>query len=189
MRRAKIWKYSWICTILPIVIFAWSCASVEDNPQQYGINVKRLNADEIRAISNLQINPYIEPSSIIRGKIDEFIVVRIEFSVEREMLISISSDLKDRNGKHIPIYYVDDLLAYWDQFRGSNDKKSIQDFIKKQNLIKQTCIPDSQFRLRPGRYVYYLVFIGPYPIKMPVQGKIEISSSSGAYDLIQIDIE
>jgi len=84
---------------------------------------------------------------------------------------------------------VDDLLAYWDQFRGSNDKKSIQDFIKKQNLIKQTCIPDSQFRLRPGRYVYYLVFIGPYPIKMPVQGRIEISSSSGAYDLIQIDIE
>jgi len=189
MRKAKNLRYAWICAISLIILLTWSCASVKDAPQQYEVNVKKLNANEIQSISNWPINPYIEPGSIIRGKIDEFVVIRIEFKIEREMLISIFGDLKDNDGKYIPIYYSEEFLTYWDQFRGSNDRNSTQNFIKKQNLIKQTCIPGSQFKLRPGQYIYYLVFIGPYPIKKPARGRIDISTSFGEYDSILIDIE
>lgn len=180
-----------VVIILIVLGLVGSCVSQpKELPAAYSVNIHKLDEREILAIrSKRDANPFIEPGSLLKGKVNEFIVFQIDISIDQTRTIKIDSIMQDREKNYIEAYYPEQLIAYWDQFVTRTEKASLTSYAKKVSLIKKIVLPTDTLTLYSGEYTYYLVFIGPYPIKKPAQAQIDVSTSSGEYNSFKFTIQ
>jgi len=191
MKRISLIRTSVYIGMFVTFCMIYSCATTDKSlPTSYSVSLQKLDEKEIVSIkTNKSINPYLEPGSIIRGKVNEFVIFKIDLSIENRKTVYIDNAMKDNEGNNVTSYYSESFLAYWDQYSDRTGNFANPDMAKKRNLIEQTCLPGSQMDLKPGLYSFYLVFIGPYPLSKPAHAQINISTSIGEYNPFQFTIE
>lgn len=170
-----------------------SCASQPEKvPAAYSVDVQKLDQEAILALQpNKDANPFVEPGSLLRGKVNEFVVYRIDISNDHRRTIRIDSIMQDRDQNYIDAYFADRLVEYWDQnsTRTSTDKSTLTSYAKKISLIKKLVVPYATIPIGPGKSTYYLVFVGPYPIKRPAKAQIDVSTDDGEYNSFEFTLQ
>lgn len=183
--RDRLYKYFPIFFFVALV-FLSSCATKPKSiPSTYSVNIQKMDESGIHAIhSSKDVNPFIEPGSLLRGKVNEFVVFKIDISNDHDRTIRIDSIMQDKDQNYIEVYYADRFVEYWDQnsTRTSTDKTTLSNYAKKVSLIKKVVVRADTITINPGEYIYYLVFVGPYPIKRPAHAQIDISTNDGEYN-------
>jgi len=193
MNRRSIFNFLIVSILLIALSVLVSCASQPEKiPTTYTVDVQKLDQQAILALQpNKDANPFIEPGSLLRGKVNEFVVYRIDISNNRRRTIRIDSIMQDKDQNYIDAYYADMLVEYWDQnaTRTSTDQSTLTSYAKKVSLIKKLVVPYATITMGPGKSTYYLVFVGPYPIKRPAKAQIDVSTDDGEYNSFEFTLQ
>ncbi|MGB9686791.1 MAG: hypothetical protein ACPLYX_09880 [Rectinema subterraneum] len=193
MKRRSIFNFITASFLLLAVSVLVSCSSQPKNvPATYAVDIQKLDQQAIFALQpNRDANPFVEPGSLLRGKINEFVVFRIDIFNNLSRTIRIDSIMQDRDQNYIDAYFADKLVEYWDQnsTRTSTDKATLTSYAKKVSLIKKLVVPYATIPIEPGKSTYYLVFVGPYPIKRPAKAQIDVSTDDGEYNSFEFALQ
>jgi len=164
-------------------IFFLSCVTSYPNYTKEIPEILISNSKEkeiLKIISSPSINPYIEPSTVLRGKLNEFFVVRIDFNLEKDTEIKITADMNSLKDKKTVAYLYEreQFLAYWEGFLSHDSIEDNLQYTKKTNSIRKTCFPEFSFLQKAGRSVLYLPFIGKNPIERPTEVYVQVTAGS-----------
>jgi len=134
----------------------------------------------LKVIGNPSTNPYIEPSTVLRGKLDEFYIVKIDFNLEKASRIDIVARMDLANGSPAAYPYDrEQFLAYWEGFASHDLIEDNVEYVKKMNAIRNTCFPSYSFIQKSGRSILYLPFIGKNPIPRPAKVYVQVYMENG----------
>jgi len=136
--------------------------------------------DKLKIIRNPYINPYIEPSTTIRGKLNEFFVIKIDFNLEQDTRIEIVAEMNLVNDTSVVAYPYDreQFITYWEMFASHDLVEDNLEYTKKINTILRTCIPSYIFTQKAGRSTFYLPFIGKNPLSRPAKVSVQVYTSN-----------
>lgn len=144
------------------------------------ISVTEASDTDIRAYGrNFNVNPYMEPKTTLRGKLNEFFIAKIQFNLETEARISIIGMALSSDGQEVARFYdAQGFKAYWDAIttREEDNDALIQ---RKLTSIDRSCIPATEFKQKAGQGFLYVPFVGKNPIPRPAIITIEVVSSIG----------
>jgi len=123
-------------------------------------------------------NPYLEPISIIKKKLNEFYILKIRFNLSERTYISIHTEsLKEDGSEAGRFYTAEQFLAFWEQrefYTEDNNPYGNSKII----TIQRSCIPSLEFFQNPGISEYFLPLESKYPIPRPANIYIQISLGS-----------
>lgn len=161
-----------------VVAFLSACTSAPkyraDLPP---VKIGRATAEDIgRFGESFTTNPYLEPRTTIRGKLNEFFVAKINLNLSAKTAISIIAEMKAADGSVAAKACArDDFLFYWDSITSgepSNDYKTQ----KKITNISRSCVPYFEFREGAGQTTYFIPFVGKNPIPRPATVYIQVTA-------------
>lgn len=182
----SIRRVSCFIILLVFVSLSWvGCVTHQVyNTNKPAIQVEQATKTDIRSFGfKSGENPYIEPSSLIRGKIDEFFIVKFSFNLSETKNISILAEAQDDKGASIGRFYTaDKFVQYW-KLRDAYDEDDNPYGNAKQVSIQSSCLSSFEFSQKPGVREYYLPFVSSYPIKRPATIHIQVVAD----DVIIVD--
>ncbi len=157
-----------------------SCATVNVyDPSIPSVAITRANSSDIaRFGSSFEINPYLEPKTLLRGKLNEFVVMKVALNLQNDSRISVIADITTAADPKAAV--ANDKFAfteYWNFFSGGDAETQMAR--KRLNTLDQTCIPALSFVQKAGKYTYYIPFVGNNPIPRPAKIYVQVSTGSG----------
>lgn len=158
-------------------ILITSCATTPAfNANKPPVSISQATQTELRQFGpNSDTNPFIEPRTLVRGKLNEFYLVRLELNLVSESPVSILAEAKGLDGtetaKALDMYAFE---AYWDSvtYREPDNDAKIQSRITN---IKRSCIPGFSFTVKAGQSIYYIPFVGKNPIPRPSRIYVQVT--------------
>ncbi len=117
MKKLSRGMFIW-ATFSVFSLLAISCASTPQNdPALPAIEITIASPDEIRQFGIKQgENPYLEPTSLLKGKLNEFLILKIHFNLmERSKVSIIAQSMKEDGSEAGRFYTAKDFAAFWDQ--------------------------------------------------------------------------
>lgn len=153
--------------------------------------IEKASIEEIRKYGpTYESNPYLEPRTLIRGKLNEFFVVKVSLNLATKSRVTVICDMKAPDGSTAgKAYSKDDFRAFWQQVI-VQDQKS-EDYKTKITTIGRSCIPSFDFTEGAGLTTYYLPFVGKNPMPRPSKVYVQVSVSGQGepyvftYDLVE----
>lgn len=142
----------------------WSCASAPEAIQPYA-SIRVMTVDELQSAYgySFEVNPYLEPSALIRGKPYEFSVLRIEISTSGSAAAVLSASVVGADGTVLASAKdLEQMKLFWDMWEGSDPNKG-----RRLTSLERSYLPGYSFEQKPGRRVYYLVLMGKNPLPRP----------------------
>lgn len=135
-------------------------------------------------------NPFMEPSSLLRGKFNEFYVIAIQLNLPKESRISIIAEMSANDGS-VPAspYYREYLKEYWELYA---ERASTSDNVaaaSKRNLIDNNVPASAIFKQAAGQTTLYLPFIGPNPIHRPANVYVQVSIDRGEPIIFEAELK
>jgi len=130
----------------------------------------------LKIVRNPYTNPYIEPSTMMRGKLNEFYVVKIDFNLEQDTRIEIVAEMNSMNDISAAAYPYDreQFITYWEMFSSHDLIEDNVEYTKKMNAIRSTCVPSFVFTQKAGRSTLYFPFIGKNPLPKPAKVFVQV---------------
>ncbi len=130
----------------------------------------------LKIMRNPYTNPYIEPSTMLRGKFNEFYIIKIDFNLAQDTKIEIVAEINTINGNNAAAYPYDreQFITYWEMFANHDLIEDNLEYTKKMNTIRTTCIPSYVFMQKAGRSTMYLPFIGKNPLPRPAKVYVQV---------------
>ena len=137
-----------------------SCAtspSVEARPS--GINL--LAASDIAKFgTTFEINPLLPSSSLIRGQVDRFIVLKFTIRTERAELVQAWARLEDAEGSNLGSFMSrNDMIDYRSIYTVDSADSQGRD------KLARIYLPSDEFKCGKGYHVYYVVVRVPASVK------------------------
>ncbi|MCE1206618.1 MAG: hypothetical protein LWX00_04350 [Spirochaetia bacterium] len=164
------------CAAAAVILISACATKPKFNPNQPQVTMSQAIQAELRQFGpNSDTNPYIEPRTLIRGKLNEFYIVRLALNLSAETQISILAEAKGPDGtetaKAMDMYAFE---AYWDSvtYREPDNDAKIQARITN---IKRSCIPGFSFTANAGQSIYYIPFVGKNPIPRPSRIYVQVT--------------
>jgi hypothetical protein len=119
------------------------------------------------------VNPYLEPSSIFRGKLTEFVVLRVDLNLSAPAKVLVAARVADKDGRIIAepkdLYL---MTLFWDMWQTSDPNAE-----KRLTSLERSYLPGLTFEEKAGRHRYYLVLTGKYPLERPATVQAELAVS------------
>jgi hypothetical protein len=175
-------RYSAVLMILMGISLSSCVTNKEFIKEVPTLQLRRLDQSDIRKISSREYeNPYLEPVSLFKGKLNEFIVFELKVNSKKSLNISLLGKLTSLDGQKLlaPLFDKDQLVDYWETY---SHRISVEDNValeKKKNLIQTSYLPAQDFIHKAGMRGYYLVFIGTYPPVRPAKVDISVYTEDG----------
>lgn len=123
-------------------------------------------------------NPYLEPQTLLRGKLNEFYILKLQFNLPTNMLVSIITEITSKDGQEAAKAYDKNAFTdFWDintMTYPDNDAKNQN----RNTAIARSCIPAMSFTQRAGVNTLFLPIIGKNPIPRPAKIYIQVSVGS-----------
>ena len=157
------------------------CASLPaydtDKPR---LSLSKANEKELLAYGNSFVeNPYLEPRTLIRGKLNEFHIVKLSLNLPEATRISIIAEAKKLDGSEAAKVYDQNTFAeFWDA-NTTVESTSGSEIQKKNSSISRSCIPAFSFTANAGQSEFYIPFVGRNPIPRPAKIYVQVSTGSG----------
>ena len=155
------------------------------------VQITKATTEEIKAYgSSYESNPYMEPRTLIRGKLNEFFVVKIVLNLPAKSKVSVLAEMKGPDGSSAARAYSKlDFATFWQNVIAQNEDDP--KYNQKMTTIARSCIPGFDFTEGAGLTTYYLPFVGKNPIPRPSKVYVQVSVSGQGepcvftYDLVE----
>jgi hypothetical protein len=182
MHRSSIGRVFFGVAIVALALISFSgCATTSKfDPLLPQVSITKATQADIRAFGVSYIdNPYMEPRSLIRGKLNEFFVVKLDFNLPAEARVSIMAEAKTSGG--IEAARARDsysFVEFWDSMTVMETEKGAE-FQRKVTAIERSCVSSFDFMLRAGKDTLFLPFTGPNPIQRPATIYVQVVVGKG----------
>lgn len=124
-------------------------------------------------------NPYLEPRTLIRGKLNEFYILKLSLNLPEATRISIIAEAKKLDGSEAAKVYDQNTFAeFWDAIT-TVESISGSEIQKKNSSISRSCIPAFSFTASAGQSEFYIPVAGRNPIPRPAKIYVQVSTGSG----------
>ncbi|MEN6399403.1 MAG: hypothetical protein ABFC74_03365 [Rectinema sp.] len=155
------------------------------------VQITKASAEEIKEYGPSQeSNPYMEPRTLLRGKLNEFFVVKIVLNLPAKSKVSVLAEMKGPDGSSSARAYTKlDFVTFWQNVVAQDDNSP--KYNQKMTTIARSCIPAFDFTEGAGLTTYYLPFVGKNPIPRPSKVYVQVSvngqgePSVFTYDLVE----
>ncbi len=160
-----------------IFVVLYSCASTQtytvDKPL---VEITQALPTDIRQFgSKLYENPYIEPSSLIRGKIDEFFIIKISFNLPEKAKISVFARALKPDGSNAGTFYIaSKFIEYW-KVRDAYTEDDNPYSNTRLATIQRSTLPAFEYYQNSGRHDYYLPLVASNPIPRPTSISVTVT--------------
>lgn len=172
--------------LLIVALSMNSCVSSTEpfDPALPRVSIKKADTAEIKMHGlTFKTNPFLEPSTLLGGKKNEFFVVRIDLNLDRPTNVNVDAYAQVPAGAVSPTVLTRyELIDFWEFV---DEGARTADFEKRKTTAEINAIPSFAFNENPGRKKYYLVFSGKFPIKKPVTYHVSVFLSSGESESFQ----
>ncbi|HEY9054098.1 MAG TPA: hypothetical protein VIO60_04695, partial [Rectinemataceae bacterium] len=174
-----------------IATFLGSCASLPQyDPSLPQVSIVRATESDIRQFGKISSeNPYIEPRTLLRGKTDEFFILRIDFNLPENAEITIVAKAEAPAGKKpAKAYSAPEFRDFWNaRIIKDNENDALNQ--RKYTSIDRSCVPSFDFRQKAGRGSAFLPFASENPMPRPMLFRVEVSSSIGPGAVYEFTLE
>ena len=124
-------------------------------------------------------NPYLEPRTLLRGKLNEFYIVKLSLNLPEATRISVIADARKPDGSEAAkVYEQNTFIEFWDAVTAAESTAG-SEIQKKNSSISRSCLPAFSFIANAGQSECYIPFVGKYPIPRPAKIYVQVSTGSG----------
>lgn len=129
-------------------------------------------------------NPYIEPASLIFGKKNEFVVLRLDIASPDDVYVDFNAEvILEDTTVGATQKTKEDMIQFWaepEDYRDPTAKKAQVEKglwdggspnlnTQRRITLDQTYLPAPNFVMKKGTHSYYVVLMGKYPIQRPAK--------------------
>ena len=169
-----------ILTSISLLVFAGCATSPAFDPSLPDVTVSRASEADIKAFGrNFYENPYMEPRTLIRGKLNEFFVVKLQLNLATTSRVSVLAEVVSPDKK--PVAKAFDAQGFEEFWKANTFKEEDNDAQNQRRLtvIQRSCLPAMDFTQRAGRTVLLLPMVGANPIPRPAYIHIQVTAGQG----------
>lgn len=180
MNILKRWSCILGCWLVGALLLS-NCATVPGYDQNLALaEIRPATIQEIRQFgANTNSNPYLEPSTLLRGKIYEFHILKLKLNVKEKIRISIICDVFSDPGKNASkAYTAEEFSSLWEFASVYSDDTNPAGNARSTN-IQRSCLPSYEFTETPGIHEYFIPIAGRYPMTKPVNIYIQVTNAGG----------
>lgn len=167
------------------------CASLPsydaNNPR---VSLSKASDKELLFFGNSYVeNPYLEPRTLIRGKLNEFYIVKLSLNLPEAARVSVIAEAKKLDGSEAAkVYDQNTFIEFWDA-NTTVESTSGSEIQKKNSSITRSCIPAFSFTASAGQTEYFIPFVGKNPIPRPAKIYVQVSTGSGEPAVYTVTLE
>jgi len=165
-------------------IILFSCATANRfDPAAPLVSIERAEPKELSKYGvSYETNPFLEPRSLIRGKFNEFIIIKVNLNLPSETNMSITVSCTGPDGKETGKPYSRQMFEeYWLFYSSENDNPASVN--RRNNTIGKYTFFSFEGRESGGVKTRYIPVIGPNPILRP--SNIDVTITAGGSVFIQ----
>ncbi len=164
----------------PLVLLVSCVSAPAYDPARPKVVIAQAAQTEIQKFGTSYIeNPYMEPRTLLRGKLNEFFVVKVDFNLPADSKVSILAEAKLAGGKEAArVHDLYSFIEFWDSMTLTESEKGAE-VQRKMTLIERSCIPAFDFVQQAGQGTLYIPFTGPNPIQRPATIYVQIVVDKG----------
>ncbi len=180
MYKWRMWSRKLFLVCVTAIVLFFSCATRPSfDPSIPLLSIEKADAAVLSMFgSTFETNPYLEPKTLLRGKLNEFFVVKISFNLPKDSEVLITAEAVDKDGRDAASAYdryaLKDFWEFAANFETDNPK-----FQKKMIALEKSCIPGYSFHQKAGKAEYYMPFVGKNPLPRPSSFSIRVALASG----------
>lgn len=164
----------------PLALLASCVSAPAFDPTRPQVVIAQATQAELRKFGTSYIeNPYMEPRTLLRGKLNEFFVVKVDFNLPADSKVSILAEAKLVGGKEAArVHDSYSFIEFWDSATLTESEKGAE-VQRKMTLIERSCIPAFDFVQQAGQGTLYIPFTGPNPMQRPATIYVQIVVGKG----------
>ncbi|MCX7026046.1 MAG: hypothetical protein NT061_00855 [Spirochaetes bacterium] len=167
-----------------IALSVMSCASAPPITTSR-VEVELLSRKQVTAKFGIdqKIDPFIAPTGLVRGKPNDFVVLRLSTELLNATFIQLTITIKDKDGNSsLWLWSKEDFKEYWRSWGGgrSNDDGANEGEAKAINLealIEDFYVPGESFTAPRGRSQFYIVLVGKNPLNRPLRVMMDVNAA------------
>ncbi len=156
--------------LIGISLSAFACASLPPPDSAPTVSARLLSKAEIKnSWGNLpSTNPFLEPSGMVKGQPDEFVVLQLDFSLPSRMAVNISASVESPDFRQLAwLKDASDFEAYWVLW------ESMGNAGEREAKLGRKYLPGSRYTYPRGTYSYLVVVMGENPMPRPATIKVQ----------------
>jgi len=166
---------------LSMLVLVSSCATAKNSfdPSLPEVSLYKATESDIRQYGkNFSENPYMEPRTLVRGKLNEFFIVRVYFNLPADTMVAILATATSPSGEEVArVYDIQGLKDFWWALTITDNDSGLYD--RNLTAIERSCIPSFDFKQRSGKRSLFIPFIGKNPIPRPATLSVQVVLDSG----------
>lgn len=183
-----MYRISTVIALALVIFFLDSCASSPGKAaRESSVNIAMMSQEELRLSgggSTFKENPYLVPEGLIKGKSNEFIVLRADFYLATAATVEIQVNALDPVGASVlDIMNLEDMKSFWEAWPGKE-----ADIMRRSDWLERTYIPSLVQKSVRGSRTWYLVFVGKNPIPRPTKVLVKAFIGESAPSLFEFDL-
>lgn len=158
-----------------------SCATAGSafDPTIPKIAISKAGEADIRAYGrNFSENPYMEPRTLARGKLNEFFILKLEFNLPAKSTVSLIVHAKSLKGEEVAKVYAEkEFKDFWWANTLKEDDSGVWE--RKMTAIERVCLPGFDFGRPAGRTTLFVPLVGKNPIPRPAVIYAQVALGTG----------
>jgi hypothetical protein len=171
--------FLFLSAIIVLSMFFGCATAPAYDPARPILEISQASGEFLKGFGRINENPYLEPKSLLRGKLNEFFVVRMDFNLPEASRIAIIAEAFSDDGKEAArAYDLYSFIEFWDYNTiRDDDNDSLRQ--RKITYIERSCIPSMQFNQRAGKNTLLVPFVGKNPIPRPATIYVQVAIGGG----------
>lgn len=175
-------KVSIISLNLFLVVMMLSCATTTRfyDAALPKVVISQASKESIKSFgTTFSDNPYIEPKTLLRGKLYEFYVLKVDFNLPNDLKVDIQSAFLDRDTKDVAqLLTLYEFIDFWENNTAIEPEKDSAK-MRKITSINRSCVPSMSFLEGKGKSTIFIPYVSKYPIKRPSYLNLKIFLGTG----------
>ncbi len=187
MKKIKFTQISAAVCVLVALTLVISCTSAPAKASQAStVRVSLMSQEGLRhdGGSTFVENPYLIPEGMIKGKPNEFIVLKVDFALTAPALVEVQAKAVNPEGAPVaPLFSIEDMKTFWEAWPAKES-----DVLRRLDRLERTYMPELITKAPKGSTTWYLVFVGKNPIPRPTKVVVKAFIGEGAPASFEFDL-
>ena len=169
-----------VCLLAAILggsVFIASCVTAPPGAGTPGVSCTLLSSLDLGSYGvNYTTNPFLPPTSLVKGTPDEFVALDLVLSLQDSATVNIDGAVRSESGDQVArLNDLPQMRDYWSNWGDRTDKTSRT----RLDTLDRWCMPSTQFAAHKGRTEYVIVLIGKKPLPRPASVAVSVSLNGG----------
>jgi hypothetical protein len=165
-----------LVVIVIITFFAAACASGPQGTTPE-VSCALLSSWDLGSYGSSYVsNPFMAPTSLLKGAPDEFVPLGLTLSLPEAATVNIDASVRNETGDVVArLYTLPEMEQYWSNWGDATDRTSRD----RLQTLDRWYIPGAQIAAHKGRTEYVMVLMGKKPLPRPASVMVAVSINAG----------